>query len=67
MKMQEIRDLARERGVKPGKLNKVKLVKQLQLNEGNFDCFATNHTGDCDQVRCLWRADCLTLGKQQSS
>ena len=63
MKMQEIRELARQRGIKPGKLNKVTLVKQLQLSEGNFDCFATAYGGVCDQTGCRWREDCFSAAK----
>lgn len=59
MLMQEIRTIARDRGVKPGKLNKANLIRTIQKEEGNFDCFGTAAMA-CDQDRCLWRSDCLT-------
>ena len=59
MNMQEIRAIARERGVKPGRATKKELVRMVQRGEGSFDCFATADLGICDQERCLWREDCF--------
>lgn len=64
MKMDEIRTLARRAGIKPGKLNKIQLVRSFQRHEGNFDCFATAFDGLCDQQACAWRKDCFSLAKQ---
>jgi hypothetical protein len=64
MLMQEIREIAKVRGIKPAKLTKVNLIKEIQRTEGNFDCFASAEAGECDQVNCLWRDDCLTLAKK---
>lgn len=63
MNVTEIREIARDRGVKPGKLNKVALVRQIQSAEGNFDCFGTAVNGECDQNQCLWRKDCFAAAK----
>jgi hypothetical protein len=67
MKMKEIRSLAVEMGLKPGKLTKVALVRTLQKHEGNFDCFATPTEGFCDQDLCAWRDDCLKLAPKQNA
>lgn len=64
MKMDEIRSLARTIGIKPGKLNKTKLVRDIQRHEGNFDCFATDINSSCNQGGCLWREDCITVAKR---
>lgn len=66
MKMQEIKDIAKTRGIKTSKMTKLKLIKEIQSSEGNFDCFATPVSGECDQTSCLWRDDCLTLSKKQA-
>ena len=63
MNMQEIRSLAKHYGVKPARLSKVELVQAIQHKEGNFDCFATATQGYCDQLDCLWRADCFASAK----
>ena len=41
MVMQKIRDIARENGIKPGKMSKISLVRTIQQTEGNYACFAT--------------------------
>jgi hypothetical protein len=64
MVMQEIRVLARDRGIKAGKLSKVDLVREIQRAEGNFDCFASARDGVCDQIQCLWREDCFDLARK---
>ncbi len=65
MNMQSVRQIAKSRGIAPRKLNKIELVRTLQREEGNFDCFATSYAGYCDQAECLWRDDCLSLSAQQ--
>ena len=61
MTLQEIREIARSRGISPGRRGKVDLIKALQSAEGNFDCFATATAGVCDRQDCLWRGDCLEV------
>ncbi len=61
MNLQEIRHIARAHGLKPGKRNKVSLIKDIQIAEGNFDCFATATEGVCDQAECIWREDCFAV------
>ncbi len=64
MNLQSIRSIAREVGIKPGKLTKATLIKNIQRKEGNFDCFATARSGVCDQQGCLWRSDCFSSAKK---
>lgn len=59
MRLEEIRSIAKSHHVSPGKLSKTQLIKSIQSNEGNFDCFATAHDGVCDQIGCSWREDCF--------
>jgi hypothetical protein len=61
MNVQEIRDIARGKGLRPGKTPKLELVRLIQATEGNFDCFATATSGECDQTGCLWRKDCFAM------
>lgn len=63
MKMQEIRNIAKERGLKAGKMNKTDLIRTIQRAEGNADCFWTEHVITCGQTNCLWREDCLAIQK----
>jgi hypothetical protein len=59
MKMEEIRSIAKSHRIKPDHLSKAELIKTIQSDEGNFDCFATAYSGECDQVNCIWREDCF--------
>lgn len=64
MKLEELRSIAKSNGVSPGKLRKRDLIKSIQVAEGNFDCFATAHNAECDQIGCLWRDDCFDVAQQ---
>ena len=59
MKLEEVRTIAKSHRIKPDHLSKTELIKAIQTDEGNFDCFATAYDGECDQEDCLWREDCL--------
>lgn len=59
MKVQEIKEIAVNLGIKPGKMKKADLVRAVQRKEGNEDCYASERAANCDQLECLWRKDCL--------
>lgn len=65
MNLTEVKSLARQHGIKIGRLNKEQLIKAIQVEEGNFDCFATASDGFCDQLGCIWRDDCFTLASKK--
>ena len=58
MKVDEIREIARKRGLKPGKMKKAELVRAMQDAEGNITCYDTGNAAACGQEQCLWRDDC---------
>jgi hypothetical protein len=59
MKMQEVREKAKVLGLKKTfGLSKAELIRQIQMAEGNFDCFGTAKDF-CDQFQCCFREDCL--------
>ena len=59
MKLQEVKAIAKQRGVDPGRMRKGELIKAIQRAEGNNDCFGTVLLMECGQMNCLWREDCL--------
>ncbi len=59
MTMKQIKDIAKEKGVKVGNMKKDNIIRAIQRAEGNFDCFGTAVAGVCDQMNCVWRDDCL--------
>ncbi|HXE96073.1 MAG TPA: Rho termination factor N-terminal domain-containing protein [Dongiaceae bacterium] len=58
MKLEEIKEIAKQHGIKAGKLKKAELVRAIQSAERNDPCFETGHVSDCGQAGCLWRPDC---------
>lgn len=64
MKMEEIRSIAKSQGINPGKLSKTELIRSIQAEEGNFNCFATAYAGECDQAGCCWREDCFETAQR---
>lgn len=65
MHINEIRAIAKRWQLPTGSRSKTELVRAIQREEGNFDCFATAYDGICDQIHCLWRSDCFTLAKRK--
>jgi len=58
MRMSELQRLAKSLGIKSFGKNKAELIKQIQREEGNFDCFGSA-ADYCDQFNCLFRSSCL--------
>lgn len=67
MHIQTIRSIAKEHGIKAGRMTKADMIRTIQRTEGNFDCFATAVDGVCDQMQCTWRDDCLGSSKKRKS
>ena len=67
MNMQEVRNVAKDFGIKTGGKSKLKLIHAIQLTEGNFNCFASAVNGECDQMLCKWREDCFAAAKKLHS
>ena len=59
MKIQEIREIAKTRGVDAKASRKKKdIIRDIQISECYSPCF---HTKDSYTEDCLWRGDCITL------
>jgi hypothetical protein len=58
--MKHIRQVAKTLQVESGKLTKTELIRKIQAAEGNFDCYGSAVDGECDQLDCTWRNDCLS-------
>ncbi len=58
MKMQEIKEVAKQRGMSVGKMNKCDSIRAIQKAEGNPSCYNTSKSSECGQTNCLWREDC---------
>jgi len=58
MKINEIKEIAKQHNIKVGKMKKADLVRAIQEAERNELCFSTGKVGVCGQDACLWREDC---------
>ncbi len=65
MNLEMIRRIARSRGVNPGRRCKKDIIRSIQTDEGNFDCFSTANTAECDQSVCMWRQDCFESAQEK--
>ena len=61
MKFQEIQKMARELGIKTHRTKKIDLVRTIQREEENIDCYGTDRVEYCQEPTCLWKGDCFTL------
>lgn len=60
MNMKTIRQKAKTLQVDTHQLSKTDLIRKIQLAEGNFACYGSASSGECDQLECAWRNDCLS-------
>lgn len=58
MKLVEIKEMAKQHGIRVGRMNKAELIRAIQLAERNNPCFATGASAHCGQNACLWREEC---------
>jgi hypothetical protein len=58
MKVERVRTIATQRGIKAGKMKKSDLIRSIQKAEGNEECFDADKSRQCGQEECLWREDC---------
>lgn len=67
MHINEIRRVAKEKGVNTFGMNKVDIIRSVQRSEHTFDCFGTERVEHCDELGCLWRVDCISLTNKHRS
>ena len=58
MKLDDIKEIAKQYEIKAGRMKKAELVAAIQLAENNEVCFETGTSDSCGQNDCLWRGDC---------
>jgi hypothetical protein len=58
MKLDEIKEMAKQHQIKTAKMKKAELIRAIQQAEGNEQCFESGKAAACGQEMCLWREDC---------
>jgi len=61
MKFNEIRNMAKGMGINTYGMKKTDVVRAIQREENNIDCYATQRVDICNEEACLWRNDCIAL------
>lgn len=60
MRLSEVEKKARQVGIKDTwRYSRKELIRQIQRQEGNFDCFDTLNKQSCSQNQCCWRVECV--------
>jgi hypothetical protein len=59
MKMSRVRAKAKAHCIKTFGKKKAVVIREIQIAEGNFPCFASA-CNECDQTDCCWRGICFT-------
>jgi len=58
VKLEKVKEIAKERGLKVKKMIKGEIIRAIQADEGNFPCYGTGQSAGCGQQDCLWRQCC---------
>lgn len=58
MKLEAVKQIAKQRGLQLKNMKKADLIRSIQQDEGNSPCYNTDTSGTCGQECCLWRDDC---------
>lgn len=64
MNIKQVRELAKDKGVKTGRLSKVKMVQLIQQVEGDFNSFASAINGYFGQTSCIWQTEFFESAKK---
>lgn len=58
MKLDAIKELAQQHGIKSAKMKKADLIRSIQIAEQNEPCFDAGRADSCGQDTCLWKTQC---------
>lgn len=47
MRLVEVKAMAEEMGLRPGRKRKAQLIREIQAKEGNIPCFGTSRMENC--------------------
>ena len=67
MNYNEIRRMAMDMDINTHRLKKHELIQAIQHAENNIECFGTQRVDTCDEGKCLWRKNCISLNHTHMS
>jgi|WetSurMetagenome_2_1015567.scaffolds.fasta_scaffold27022_1 hypothetical protein len=65
MNFNELRKMAKRMGVNTYRVKKPDIVRSIQREENNIQCFGTSRVEHCCEHECLWRNDCGKLNQNR--
>lgn len=67
MKINDVRKMAKGMHINTYGMKKEDIIRAVQLSENNVECFATERVGYCNEDKCSWRGDCLSINNNPKS
>lgn len=67
MKFNEIRKIAKGMQINTYRMKKTDIIRAIQKLENNIECYGTERIKNCNEDKCLWRDDCLSLSEAVKS
>ncbi|MBM4272678.1 MAG: SAP domain-containing protein [Deltaproteobacteria bacterium] len=64
MKFKEIQLMAKDMGISTFRMKKTDVIRAIQREENNIDCFGTSRVEHCGEQGCLWRNDCVDMNER---
>jgi hypothetical protein len=61
MNFNEIKRIAKGMGISTYGMKKTDVIRSIQREENNIDCYGTQRVNTCHEDACLWRKDCISL------
>ena len=65
MKINDVRKIAKGMDINTYRMKKVGIIRAIQRAENNMDCFGAERVEYCNEESCLWRADCMGMGRKK--
>jgi hypothetical protein len=53
--------MAKNMGIGTYRMKKTDIIRAIQREEENIECYGTARVDICQEEACLWKSDCLTL------
>jgi hypothetical protein len=64
-KYNEIQKMAKNIGINTFQMKKKDMILAIQRAENNIECFATARVEYCQELKCLWRDDCISMNENK--
>ena len=67
MKFGEIRGMGKAMGINTYGMSKTNIIRAIQREEDNFDCYSTDRVDICEELSCLWRVECMNQNNHRKT